>query len=340
MAAFLQRLAEQSSLPVLLLVIAVLLLILSKGADLLVTEAVILSLKWHMPKVLVGATVVSIGTTMPEVAVSVLAALKGHPGLALGNAVGSVICDTGLILGIATLMKPLPIIHKTVNRQGRIQFAAGCLLVLACFPWEAPGTVFSAGGNLPRFMGWIFLLLLGAYLWVSVRWARGDKIIPELDIPIERRGNLIILLKLMAGAFLVVASSRLLLPFIEETARRFNVPDSIIAATLVAFGTSLPELVTAITAVRRGHGELALGNVIGADILNVLFVSGAAAAVTSGGLMAPPRFFILLFPAMLVILSVFRIGLAFSRDRLNRWVGAMLLTVYLAITVLGYILKT
>ena len=115
-----------------------------------------------------------------------------------------------------------------------------------------------------------------------------------------------------------------LIPGVAEAARRLSVPDSIIAATLVAFGTSLPELVTAIKASIRGHGELAVGNVIGADILNVLFVAGAAAAVTPGGLLAGPQFFKILFPAMVFILLVFRVGVIFSGKAMKRSFGIVL----------------
>ncbi|MGI9427211.1 MAG: sodium:calcium antiporter, partial [Bythopirellula sp.] len=115
--------------------IAFILMVLGKAADWLVGEAVVLSERSGLPKVVIGATVVSLGTTAPETAVSVLAALKGEPGLALGNAVGSVICDTGLILGLACLIKPLKMPKQTVNRQGWLQFASGWLLVAGCWPW-------------------------------------------------------------------------------------------------------------------------------------------------------------------------------------------------------------
>ena len=136
------------------------------------------------------------------------------------------------------------------------------------------------------------------------------------------------LLKLVASVALVVVSAHLVIPAAEEAAYRISVPESIVAATLVAFGTSLPELVTAVTAARRGHGELAVGNVIGADILNVLFVAGTAAAVTSGGLRAGSDFFTVLYPAMLLILLIFRTGIIVSRDVLRRGFGFVLLTAY------------
>ena len=115
---------------------------------------------------------------------------------------------------------------------------------------------------------------------------------------------------------------------VEEGATRLQVPQSIIAATMVAFGTSLPELVTAVSAARRGHGELAVGNIIGADILNVLFVAGAAAAVTPAGLQADVHFFQVLFPMMLLVLVVLRVGIIGSGEYLKKSVGFVLLAAY------------
>jgi len=313
----------------LLAVIAVCLYLLSKGADLLVTEAVTLSIRLGVSKVLIGATIVSLGTTLPEVSVSVMAALKGNPDLALGNAVGSIICDTGLILGLAALIGKVPLERKLVNRQGYVQLGSAALLVVACLPFSRMGSVFDAGGGLPQAMGFVFLGLLAGYLWLSARWARDTSIAPPVEGHVGETAWKI-LLKIALGLALVVLSSEVLIPTVEETAVRLSIPHAVIAATLVAFGTSLPELVTAITAVRKGHGELAVGNVIGADILNALFVAGASAAVTPGGLAAGPKFFTTLFPAMLGILLLFRISVALSGNVLGRKSGAGLLGAYLA----------
>ncbi len=327
------------------LVIAAALAVLGRGADWLVNEAVALSERSGIPKVVIGATIVSLGTTTPEAAVSVLAAVRGSPGLALGNAVGSIICDTGLILGLACLIAPLRLNRRIVNRQGWIQFGAGVALVAASFPWGDPGTVFRAGGRLPQFMGFVFLAGLAVYLWRSVVWSRREPELAEFEedaVAAHEReataSNLVILAKLIAAVAVVVGSAKVLIPAVEEAALRLDVPESIIAATLVAFGTSLPELVTAVTAARRGHGDLAVGNVVGADILNVLFVAGAAAAVTPGGLEAGGHFFVVLFPIMLFILVVFRLGIVFSEDFLRRPFGFILLGAYGFYLAVSYLL--
>jgi len=336
MEQWLEHMAAQLHWAPLFLLIAVMLYLLGKGADVLIDEAVTLSRRWGVSKVLIGATIVSLGTTTPETAVSVLAAIQGSAELALGNAVGSIICDTGLILGLAALIAPLPLNRAIVNRQGWIQLGAGVLLVVACLPLGSLPTLFADGGRLPQGMGMIFLVLLGGYLWLSVVWARADGSTEGEASADDDANTVTVVVKLIVGVFVVVASSTILIPAVREMALRLHIPPSVIAATLVAFGTSLPELVTAVTAARRGHGELAIGNVIGADILNALFVAGAAAAVTPAGLPASPFFFRFLFPAMMVVLIVFRVGVAASRDSLKRPFGFVLLAVYVAVTLLSY----
>lgn len=332
-------LVEDLHLVFLFVIIAGTLVILVKGADLLVDEAVTLSVSWGVPKMLIGATIVSIGTTLPETAVSVFAALKGAPGLAMGNAVGSIICDTGLILGVATLIGTVPIQKKMVERQSWIQLASAVLLIVASLPFLAFSNIFSEGGRLPQVVGIGFLVLLAVYLWRSVAWSRNTPMdIEDATVDVhEERNPIVALLKLLGGIALVIIASQILIPTVEVTAHRLNIPEAIIAATLVAFGTSLPELVTAITAVRKGHGELAIGNVLGADVLNVLFVSGAAAAVTRGGLEVPPQFFYLFFPSMLFVVLVLRISIGFSKDRLSKATGVVLLLAYLITVVAGYV---
>ena len=323
--------------------LAAALAVLSKSADILVDEAVALSERSGLPKSIIGATIVSLGTTTPEVAVSVAAALKGSPGLALGNAIGSVICDAGLILGLVSVMCPLKLDRKIVNRQGWVQLAAAIAIVAASFPWPTPGTVFSSGGHLSQLAGWAFLASLAAYLWVSSRWARDEIVEEELAEAHERdvaATTPAILAKLLGALAAVVLSAQALIPIAIEAATRMGVPQSVIAGTVVAFGTSLPELVTAVTSARRGHGELALGTVIGADILNVLLVAGASAAVTPAGLAADAHFFLVLYPVMIFILIVFRLGIALSNDSLKRPFGIVMLGAYCVYVAVTFLVKS
>lgn len=324
-----------------MLVIAVMLFTLGKGADRLVQEAVLLSNRWGLSKAVIGATIVSIGTTTPEAAVSVLSAQQGEPGLALGNAVGSIICDTGLILGLAALIAPLPFDRTLASRLCNVQLGAGVLMVAVCLPWSSPASAFSAGGVLPQLAGVVFVILLALYIWQSIRWAGSTPSDAETIVEADgaQIGTYGTLLKLIGAIAIIVISAQILIPAVSILAERIGVPKHIISATLVAFGTSVPELVTAIAAVRRRHGELVVGNVIGADILNVLFVAGVSASVTPGGLQADGQFFQFLFPAMLFVLIVFRFGIHLSVGSLKRPLGVVLVSAWLFVTILSYVLS-
>jgi cation:H+ antiporter len=328
------------NLIILVLIIAAMLYVLSKGADMLVEEAVSLSLNLGIPKMIIGATIVSLGTTLPEATVSVFAAIDGNPDLALGNAIGSIITDTGLILGLAALIGILPVDKNVVGRQGKIQLLSGFLLAIVCLPFLSKGS----GGNISQWVGFIFVALLIAYIYISIKWSKNTTldIMPsdadELTegISEDKRPVIIQLLKLALGVVLIIGSSKILIPAVEISAIRVNIPQSIIAATLIAFGTSLPELVTAITAVRKGHGELAIGNIVGADILNVLFVVGSAAAVTVGGLNVPTNFYKLQIPTMLIVLILFRIFSTRKKAEINKKEGFILFAIYMIYLVLNY----
>jgi cation:H+ antiporter len=305
---------------------------LSKGADILVDQAVCLSIRWGIPKLIIGATIVSLGTTLPEATVSVFAAIKGNPALALGNAVGSIIADTGLIIGIAAIIGRLPVDKNTIDKQGKVQFFSGLLLVLISLPFFSNLET----GVIHQWMGWLLVILLIAYIFLSIKWAKNNNSEEATNSEEESEKIFSQIFKLLIGVSLVIISSKILIPSVEITALRIGIPQSVIAATLVAFGTSLPELITAVTAVRKGHGELAVGNIIGADILNVLFVVGLSASVTKGGLLVPVDFYKLQFPAMMIILTAFRIFAKNTDDVISKKEGIFLAGIYFIYIILNY----
>ena len=335
---------ERFPLIVLVGIAALSLYILGKGADILVDEAVALSVKWGIPKMIIGATIVSLGTTLPEAAVSVGAALQGNPDLALGNAVGSIICDTALIIGLASFIAPLTFDKVATNRQGWFQLGAGFLLVAVSIPWLTIKGGFSVDGSISRFVGFGFVALLIIYLVYSVKSVKktdnidGVGVVDEIVEHESSSSSSVVFIKMIAGIALIIISSKILIPTVEISAVRVGIPQSIIAATLVAFGTSLPELVTAITAARKGHGELAIGNIIGADILNVLFVVGVSASVTGAGLIVPSTFFTFQFPVMILALLVFRGYTLFAKGAITRRHGAVLFGIYLIYLVSSFTL--
>lgn len=332
-------------LPVLVLfpLILGILFILSKGADILVDEAVSLSIRWGIPKVVVAATIVSLGTTLPEVTVSVTASLAGNPEVALGNAVGSIICNTSLIIGVAALIRTLPVHRTTTDRQSLILLITGGMLVLFTLPWLPTGASISTRtGNISQILGFILLLALFTHLIDTFRRAKSGKLLRDPEASPEEHPDdsptILILARLALGLVIIILSSKTLLPVVQLTATKLGIPQSIIAATLIAFGTSLPEFMTAIQASRKGHGEIAVGNVIGANILNVLFVIGASAAVSPAGIMVNPVFIIFYLPVMLMVLIYFRFILTRSSGTIGRVPAIVLLLGYIIFTVGGYLI--
>lgn len=320
-------------------IIVVCILLLSKGADWMIEGVVHLAERTGLPKIVIGATIVSLGTTTPETFVSVMAALMGNAGLALGNGVGSIIADTGLIFGLTCLLAAVPVNRFILNRTGWVQVGAATLLVLISLAMLATA---EGPPMLPRWVGFFLLALLCGYMYITYRWAKQGSALADMAEPEATHEALMGIwmcwLCIVGGLILVVSSARVLVPSASQIALRIGVPDDVIAATLVALGTSLPELMTAITAVRKGHPEITVGNIVGADVLNCLFVIGAAAAARP--LAIPDNFFYFHFPAMLIILFSFRVFISMNRDGLfRRWQGAWLLGVYAVYVFLQYALN-
>lgn len=330
-----------------------------KGADWLVEGAAGIAAKLGMPKVVIGATIVSLGTTSPEAAVSVLAAWQGDAGLALGNGVGSIIADTGLIFGVGCLMTRLPADRFVLNRQGWVQFGSAVMLAGICFGLYA---LQGDAARIGRPIGALLVALLALYMYMSVKWSKqhsfgephlmGDGYDDKFGVPSEDAedtdqpmGKLIVM-GLIGLGVVILAGDALVASVSEVAEAHWGIPQTVIAATLVAFGTSLPELVVGITAIRKGHAELLVGNVIGADILNVLFVIGAAALakplpIIEPGTNQPYIFLWLHLPTMLLMLGLFRlyINRATKTGNFSRWMGAPLVAMYVAYTVVGYVVS-
>jgi cation:H+ antiporter len=337
--ALLQGLIDGQPTWLLLMVIVACIAVLSKGADWMIDGVVDLATRTAMPKILIGATVVSLGTTLPEAFVSVMAAYMGNPGLALGNGVGSIIVDTGLIFGLTCILTVVPMNRYILNRTGWVQAGSATLLVAIAL-WLAMITPEGGEPMLGRPIGFFLLLLLGGYLYATYLWAgrSGDMLADEEDGIAESRSLAQCWLMVIGGLLLIILGARVLVPAASTIALRFGVPEDVIAATMVAFGTSLPELMTAIAAVRKGHPEITVGNIVGADVLNTLFVIGAAAAAAP--LAIPENFYHFHFPAMLIILYSFRVFISMNKDGVfRRWQGMWLLAVYLTYVFLQYALN-
>ncbi|PKK85975.1 MAG: sodium:proton exchanger [Thermoplasmata archaeon HGW-Thermoplasmata-1] len=295
-----------------------------KCGDLFTDGAKGIGLALGVSNIVMGLTLVSFATTSPEFMVSVMSSASGNSGLAVGNAVGSCICNIGLILAILGIMKTVPTTRNVVSQDGVVLVIMGATLF-----------GLSLDRTISRIDGAILVVLFLAYMFFIIRRFRQAKPKYEDGAPhrifpqeTEARKNLkknVILF--LVGAAGVVGGSRLLIISGESMARAFGVPDVIIGLTLIAVGTSLPELVTAIMSVRKGLGDMGVGNVIGANIWDTAWVVGVSALARP--LPIDDQTISLTFPVMLGI-TVLTLVLLRYRYEWKRWKGAIILGCYVA----------
>lgn len=313
------------------------LILLIKGGDWFVDGATKIARRFKIPEIIVGATVVSIGTTLPEVMVSVSGALGGQGSMAYGNAIGSIICNTSLIAALTIAIKPGKVETKTLVVPTIFFFAASAIYLVSAYIF----------GYFYRWVGILLLLVFLAYMFLTVRSGLKNREIeisdPEAEQPAEKSPLWLEIGLLVAGAAVIAVGADLLVDNGTIIARELGVPETVIALTFVALGTSLPELVTAITSLAKGHGSLSLGNVIGANIFNLVLVSGASIALAPFAVPVGNEIFginsslVLDIPLMLAVMA-FMIFPTFFTKKLSRYQGIVLLAVYAAFCTLQFVL--
>ena len=307
-------------IPVLLFIVGLLFLI--KGGDWFVDGASALARRFHLPELLIGATVVSIGTTLPEVMVSTMSALSGHGEIAYGNAIGSVICNAALIAAITIAVRPGKVDPKTLKMPVLFFFAAAAVYCVAAYGF----------GKFTRPMGFIMLAMFVAYMAANVIQMKNAPAEQHDDeeeaMPLPK-----MLVLLVTGAVLIAVGANLLVDNGTLIAQALGVPESVIALTFVALGTSLPELVTAITSLIKGHSDLSLGNVVGANVFNLVLVSGVSVTLApftvpqSATIFGMNSSLVLELPVMLAVM-VLLTAPALLKGKLSRAQGIALLVIY------------
>ena len=307
-------------IPVLLFIVGLLFLI--KGGDWFVDGASALARRFHLPELLIGATVVSIGTTLPEVMVSTMSALSGHGEIAYGNAIGSVICNAALIAAITIAVRPGKVDPKTLKMPVLFFFAAAAIYCVAAYGF----------GKFTRPMGFIMLAMFVAYIAANIHQMKNapaeEHEEEEEPMPLPR-----MLMLLVLGAVLIAMGANLLVDNGTLIAQALGVPESVIALTFVALGTSLPELVTAITSLIKGHSDLSLGNVVGANVFNLVLVSGVSVALApftvpqSATIFGMNSSLVLEIPVMIAVM-VLLTAPALVKGKLSRVQGVALLVIY------------
>ena len=327
-------------------------ILLIKGGDWFVDASVNVAKRFGLPELLIGATVVSIGTTLPEVLTSIFGAVGGTGGIAYGNAIGSIICNTALIAAITVAVKPAKVDKKTLIFPVSAFFAVAAFYAIVAYTNQ----------SFARWSGIVLLVCFVIYMIINVLNMKKnpDEKSEELEIPDElpqskaedepeTKSSIVKdLVMFILGAATIAIGASLLATNAESLAVNYLKMDPVIVGvTIVALGTSLPELVTAITSLMKGHGALSLGNIIGANIFNLVLVSGAAitiapfdlpAGINFGGF---PASLAIDIPLVFVAMGILTIP-TIIKGKLERWQGIALLCLYVAFiasqAILGFVM--
>lgn len=316
-------------------------ILLIKGGDWFVDAATSIAKRFHLPELLIGATVVSIGTTLPEVMTSAIGAASGSSAVAYGNAIGSIICNTSLIAALTIAIKPAKAERKA-------------LVFPVCFFFGAAAFYATCAYVFGRFDLWMGIVLLAGFVVYMIVNVFNMKKNPteedtasdeplECELPENKSGfGLVKDIAVLVGSAIVIAlGADVLVENATAIAHQLNVPETIISLTIVALGTSLPELVTAVTSLMKGHGALSLGNIIGANIFNLVLVSGAAITINPFKIPSEATFLggnaslIFDIPLVFAVMAILTLP-TIIRGKLARWQGIGLLAVYAAYCVLQF----
>ncbi len=292
------------------------LLFLYKGSDWFVDAAISIAKNLHIPEVLIGATIVSLATTAPEFFVSVTATILHHPDMATGNSVGSAICNIGLVLSIGCLISAMSVERKVLLGQGFIMAGASLLLFLISFQ-----------GIISRPSSVLLLFAAFGYLLFSFRRAKeSNSGVRSQGSGVSRKSLKRDILFFILGASLVIIGSRLILYSGVKLAHFLSIPEGIISLSLIAFGTSIPELVTCLNSIRKKHKGITLGNIMGANILDLLWVLGVCGLIHPLPITSQMNNWTLPF---LLLLSLVMILFGLTGKKILRWEGGIILSLYI-----------
>ena len=307
--------------------------LLIKGGDWFVDSAVGIAKRFRVPEIIIGATVVSIGTTLPEVMVSVTAAVNSNGAIAYGNAIGSIICNTALIAALTIAIRPAPVNRKAIVTPVIFFFVSAAIYLVAAYIF----------GRFDRWLGIVMLLVFAAYMTMTIRngFRNPVQAAADGDHGEEEQGGSLVkdLVVLVLSAALIAVGADMLEGSSVSLATMAGIPTEVVGVTVVALCTSLPELVTAVTALAKGHGALSLGNIIGANIFNLVLVSGAAVTIAPFAVPEGSKLFgintsqLIEIPLMITVMALMTLP-AIAKGKLRRWQGVTLLAIYAAFVVL------
>ncbi len=296
------------------------LLLIIKGGDWFLDGAVWIAEATGVPRFIIGATIVSLATTLPELTVSVTGTLQGEVDLAVGNAVGSVTANLGLILGISVVCMPSAVLRKQFTLKALLMVLGAALLLILC-----------RGGILEILPSLVLFVIFGVYIWSNLRDAKSgmaeNRETHHKGRTVSRRQMMEKLFLFILGIAAIVLGSQLLINYGSELALLMGVPASIIGVTMVAIGTSLPELVTTLTAIAKKEASMSVGNIIGANVIDLTMILPICSAVSGGTLTIGAQTTALDMPACLLLCCVAVLP-PLVTERFYRWQGAVMLGLY------------
>lgn len=311
-----------------LLLFAIGLILLIKGGDWFVDSATVIAKKFHVPEIIIGATVVSIGTTLPEVMVSATAALNNNGAIAYGNAIGSIVCNTSLIAALTIAIRPAPVNRKAITMPVLFFFISAAIYLVAAYLF----------GSFDRWLGIVMLVVFTVYMVLTVRQGFKNPVnVPDHEEETaegKKEDPLwVSIIVLVASAAIIAVGADMLESSSVSLATMAGIPTEVVGVTIVALCTSLPELVTAITALAKGHGALSLGNIIGANIFNLVLVSGVAVTLSpfqvpmGSEILGMNTSLVMELPLMVGVMALMTLP-ALLKKKLFRWQGIALLSIY------------
>ena len=289
-------------------------ILLIKGADLFVDGASSVAAKLKVPSLIIGLTVVSMGTSMPEAAVSISASLSGDNGISLGNVIGSNIFNLLMVVGVSSAILPIVTDRDILKRDVPINIGITVLLGIMLFD-----------GNLSRLDALILLLILAAYMFLLIRSALKNRVEAEETKVLSWVKSILFVI---IGVAAIIGGGQLVVNSAKTIAMALGMSETLVGLTVVAIGTSLPELVTSIVAAKKGNSGIAMGNVIGSNIFNILFILGMAGIIKP--MTADAAFFI--DTGILLAASVLMLLFAYTKRKTNRVEGIISVLLYIAYT--------
>jgi len=304
---------------------AVGLVFLIKGGDWFVDSASGIAKRFRVPEIIIGATVVSIGTTLPEVMVSATAAINHNGAIAYGNAIGSIICNTALISALTIAIRPAPVNRKAITMPVLFFFVSAAIYFVAAYIFQ----------RFDRWLGLVMLTVFAVYMTVTIRQGFKNPVSAQAEEDSSAADSSLLkdIVVLIASAALIAVGADMLEGSSVSLATMAGIPTEVVGVTIVALCTSLPELVTAVTALAKGHGALSLGNIIGANIFNLVLVSGVAVTISPFHVPEGSTIFgmntslVLELPLMVGVMALMTLP-ALMKKKLFRWQGAALLGIY------------